>query len=82
MSDDYGETLVVYGLDSNSILRATAGKPAASDYSDHRMAMSLAIAGTSSRFGAVIPHPACVAKSYPDFFEQLVRLGGVFIKEE
>jgi 3-phosphoshikimate 1-carboxyvinyltransferase len=44
-------------------------------YDDHRMAMSLSLAGL--RIGDVrIRNPACTAKTYPDFFADLERLIG------
>jgi len=42
-------------------------------YNDHRMAMSLAIAGLVVP-GVVIRDPGCTAKTYPRFFEDLRRL--------
>ncbi len=42
-------------------------------YNDHRMAMSLALVGLKVP-GIVIDHPACVAKTYPHFFDDLERL--------
>ena len=42
-------------------------------YNDHRMAMSLALVGLKIP-GMVIDNPACVAKTYPGFFEDLERL--------
>lgn len=42
-------------------------------YNDHRMAMSLALIGLRVP-GVVIDHPACVAKTYPRFFEDLEAL--------
>ncbi len=42
-------------------------------YDDHRMAMSLAVAGLASP-GVVIRDPACVGKTYPKFFDDLSRL--------
>ena len=42
-------------------------------YNDHRMAMSLALVGLRVP-GVVIRNPGCVAKTYPDFFEDLERL--------
>jgi 3-phosphoshikimate 1-carboxyvinyltransferase len=42
-------------------------------YNDHRMAMSLALVGLKIP-GIVIDHPACVAKTYPRFFDDLERL--------
>jgi 3-phosphoshikimate 1-carboxyvinyltransferase len=42
-------------------------------YDDHRMAMSMAIAGLRLP-GVVILDPGCTAKTYPDFFDDLARL--------
>jgi 3-phosphoshikimate 1-carboxyvinyltransferase len=42
-------------------------------YNDHRMAMSLALVGLKVP-GVVIKNPACVAKTYPDFFADLEKL--------
>lgn len=42
-------------------------------YNDHRMAMSLALVGLKVP-GIVIKNPGCVAKTYPDFFEDLQLL--------
>lgn len=45
-------------------------------YSDHRMAMSFAMLG-AIREGVSIEDPACVAKTYPGFWEDLERLYAV-----
>jgi 3-phosphoshikimate 1-carboxyvinyltransferase len=42
-------------------------------YNDHRMAMSLALVGLRVP-GIVIKDPACVAKTFPGYFEELERL--------
>ena len=42
-------------------------------YHDHRMAMSLALVGLRVP-GVVLRGPACVAKTYPRFFEDLEKL--------
>jgi 3-phosphoshikimate 1-carboxyvinyltransferase len=42
-------------------------------YSDHRMAMSMALLGLRVP-GIVIRNPGCVAKTYPDFFRDLEKL--------
>jgi 3-phosphoshikimate 1-carboxyvinyltransferase len=42
-------------------------------YDDHRFAMGLALVGLKIA-GIVIDHPACVAKTYPCFFDDLERL--------
>jgi len=44
-------------------------------YNDHRIAMSMALVGLSVP-GIVIRDPGCVAKTYPDFFEDLEKLRG------
>jgi 3-phosphoshikimate 1-carboxyvinyltransferase len=49
-------------------------RPAAIDtYDDHRMAMSFAVAGTRAS-GVRINDPACVNKTYPNFFEDLNKV--------
>jgi 3-phosphoshikimate 1-carboxyvinyltransferase len=42
-------------------------------YDDHRMAMSLALAGLRVP-GVVIKDPACVNKTYPEFFQDLASI--------
>jgi 3-phosphoshikimate 1-carboxyvinyltransferase len=50
-------------------------RPASIDtYDDHRMAMSFAVAGLRSP-GVVIHDPACVNKTFPEFWQYLLRLG-------
>jgi 3-phosphoshikimate 1-carboxyvinyltransferase len=44
-------------------------------YSDHRMAMSFALAGLRIE-GIAIENPACTAKTYPQYFEDLSKLIG------
>ncbi|MEX1017341.1 MAG: 3-phosphoshikimate 1-carboxyvinyltransferase [Phycisphaeraceae bacterium] len=49
-------------------------QPAAIDtYDDHRMAMAFAVVGLRAP-GVVINDPACVNKTFPDFFDYLDRL--------
>ena len=43
-------------------------------HGDHRMAMTLAVAGLLSDGGVTIHGAESVAKSYPDFFETLQML--------
>mgnify|MGYP002814221585 CR=1 FL=1 len=53
-------------------------------YDDHRMAMSFALAGLRLD-GMVIHNPACVAKTFPEFFGHWAKLGewyGKYIREE
>ena len=42
-------------------------------YDDHRMAMSMALAGLGQE-GVTIKNPACVSKTYPEFFTDLGKL--------
>lgn len=44
-------------------------------YDDHRMAMSFGLVGLRLP-GVVIRNPACSAKTYPRFFDDLMRLAG------
>lgn len=44
-------------------------------YDDHRLAMSFAVLGLAVE-GVAIRNPACVAKSFPDFWERFERLHG------
>ncbi|MBR4112049.1 MAG: 3-phosphoshikimate 1-carboxyvinyltransferase [Ruminiclostridium sp.] len=46
-------------------------------YSDHRIAMSLAIASQRCTEAVTIKGAECVSKSYPTFFEDFRKLGGV-----
>lgn len=45
-------------------------------FSDHRIAMMLAIASQKCRLSIAISNPACVGKSYPGFFDDFRALGG------
>ncbi len=62
--------------DGLTIYPAKSLRPATiQTYDDHRMAMAFAITGLRSP-GIVIDNPACVAKTFPDFFECLEELCG------
>jgi 3-phosphoshikimate 1-carboxyvinyltransferase len=45
-------------------------------YNDHRIAMACAVSALRSKHGVRINGWECVAKSYPQFFEDLERLRG------
>ena len=47
-------------------------------FSDHRIAMAAAIAATAADSPVTIINAACVAKSYPKFWEEYKRLGGQY----
>lgn len=46
-------------------------------YNDHRIAMMLAIATTICKQPVIIDNKECVQKSYPSFWEDYVKLGGI-----
>ncbi len=50
-------------------------------FNDHRIAMSMAIAATVAEGEIIIRQADAVAKSYPTFFEDYRKLGGVFTEE-
>lgn len=53
-----------------------------SSHNDHRIAMAAAIAAPRAKGAVVIDGAEAVAKSYPGFFADLVRLGGSVALEE
>ncbi|MBP5622081.1 MAG: 3-phosphoshikimate 1-carboxyvinyltransferase, partial [Thermoguttaceae bacterium] len=59
------------GLSVDPTARALHGASIAT-YDDHRMAMSFALAGLRIP-GVAIENPECVAKTYPNFFEDLEK---------
>jgi 3-phosphoshikimate 1-carboxyvinyltransferase len=63
--DEFADGLVIHPAPLHGAVVET--------YNDHRMAMSLALVGLKIP-GIVIDHPACVAKTYPRFFDDLERL--------
>ncbi len=67
-SETDGETLFIHG-----------GAPQggrSGGFNDHRMVMSLAVAGSASRDGVSIEGAEAINKTYPDFFKEFERLGG------
>jgi 3-phosphoshikimate 1-carboxyvinyltransferase len=62
------------GADSLRITPPAAPKPATVDtYDDHRMAMSFSLAACGG-IAVRIKDPACVAKTFPDYFTRLAAL--------
>ena len=59
--------------DGLRIIPGTLGGAELDTYDDHRMAMSLALAGLATP-GVVIRDPDCTAKTYPGYFEDLAKL--------
>lgn len=62
------------GLIINGVKTLTGGK--VSSHSDHRIAMSLAIASTRCIDDIILEDPDCVKKSYPHFWDDFKMLGG------
>lgn len=56
---------------------ALPGGVTVSAHNDHRIAMMAAIAATCCQQPIIITGAQCVAKSYPNFWEEYVRLGGI-----
>lgn len=46
-------------------------------WNDHRIAMTLAIASTKLKEALIIDNKDCVKKSYPSFWQDFVKLGGM-----
>ncbi len=55
---------------------ALAGGVTVDSFNDHRIAMMAAIAATRCEKPVTITGAECVAKSYPNFWEEYARLGG------
>lgn len=51
-------------------------------HNDHRIAMMAAIAATRCREPVTVPGAECVAKSYPNFWEDYEALGGQIVRRE
>jgi 3-phosphoshikimate 1-carboxyvinyltransferase len=60
-------SLTIYGGNPKGTLINT--------YNDHRMAMSFAVMGLRAQGKTIIKNPKTVAKSYPNFFNHLKKLG-------
>ena len=69
--EEHPDSLTIRGVD------ALAGGTTVSAHNDHRIAMMAAIAATRCETPIVITGAECVAKSYPNFWEEYVRLGGI-----
>lgn len=70
---------VIEGEDNLAILGQPSlpGGVTVSAHNDHRIAMMAAVAATCCEQPIVITGAECVAKSYPNFWEEYVRLGGI-----
>lgn len=74
---EYGKLGIEVDLSEEDVMRIRGGeiRPAAvQSHGDHRMAMSLAVAALRAAGPVTIEGAECVAKSYPDFFDDLRTL--------
>ncbi|WIV11302.1 3-phosphoshikimate 1-carboxyvinyltransferase [Proteiniborus sp. MB09-C3] len=63
------------GLNINGVDTLNGG--VVDSWNDHRIAMALAVASTKCREPLIIKNSNAVNKSYPEFWQDFVRLGGV-----
>ena len=52
----------------------------ADSHNDHRIAMMLAVAATRAEGPVTVRGAECVAKSYPNFWEDYEALGGQIVR--
>lgn len=74
MAVEEGDDLLVYGDPS---LAGSSVSCSIDTFSDHRMAMSFALAGLKIA-GIAIENPLCVGKTYPGYWKALASLGVSF----
>ena len=72
---EYPDSLAIYGKDS------LAGGVKVNSFNDHRIAMMAAIAATRCEQPVTVQGAECVAKSYPNFWEDYEALGGLLFLE-
>lgn len=74
--EEHPDSLTITGRDS------LAGGVAVDSCNDHRIAMMAAVAATRCRRPVTITGAECVAKSYPNFWEDYEKLGGQAARQE
>ena len=75
--EEYAKLGIEVDLDAEDTMKIRGGRIRGGhvhSHDDHRIAMSLAVAALNADTPVVIENPACVAKSFPDFFERLESL--------
>ena len=68
--DEFEDKMIIHGKGGDNLRGAEI-----ETYDDHRMAMSMAVAGVRIP-GVVIKNEQCVAKSFPDFWQRFSLLHG------
>lgn len=74
IAEEFSKIGIAVDISEENIMRIQGGEIHATEvesHNDHRIAMALAVAGLISDGVMQIHGAECVAKSYPDFFEQL-----------
>ena len=74
--EEHPDSLTIHGLEE------LAGGVTVDCCNDHRIAMMAAVAATRCRRPVTLAGAECVAKSYPDFWEEYERLGGKLKRED
>lgn len=80
---DMLDRLDVHAYATDNMLTVDAGKfhgGTIDSYGDHRIAMSAAIAATVADRPVIIRDAQCVNKSYPGFWDEFRKLGGIYAK--
>ena len=79
IAKEFGRLGIEVDLSTDNVMKIRGGKIAGGvevdSHGDHRMAMTLAVAGLISDNGVTIRGAECVAKSYPNFFEDINSMG-------
>lgn len=74
IAEEFQKIGIAVDISEENVMRIQGGRIHATEvesHNDHRIAMALAVAGLISDGEMRIHGAECVAKSYPDFFEQL-----------
>ncbi len=74
IAEEFQKIGIAVDISEENVMRIQGGRIHATEvesHNDHRIAMALAVAGLMSDGEMRIHGAECVAKSYPDFFEQL-----------
>ncbi len=74
--EEHPDSLTIVGQD------ILAGGVTVDSHNDHRIAMMAAVAATRCQAPVTIAGAECVAKSYPNFWEDYEALGGQIIRSE
>ncbi|MFI3269444.1 MAG: 3-phosphoshikimate 1-carboxyvinyltransferase [Rikenellaceae bacterium] len=74
LRDEYAKVGIEVTLEGDDIMRVKGGKihsTRVDSHNDHRIAMSMAVSALRGKGDMIIEGAECVAKSYPNFFEDL-----------